>query len=130
MDEEETVQIDRRPALLEGGKPPGASNLPTSEDCPTPELAIEAILDNFDWDSVKTAMTALKWEWYIPSEYGESAMRTPSFNELRSCAKRLLHKVSSSKRFPDRVATGGFVADAESPTCLSLQFILEEATSY
>ncbi len=66
------------------------------------KMVIEEILNNFDFDKVKTTMTTLNWKW------GEGKdIHTPSYNELRQAAKMLLE----DSYLLGRCATGGLEAE-------------------
>jgi len=52
--------------------------------------AIDSILDNFDFERVHKAMTALDWEW-------ASTDGVPEIPDLRQKARELLKDVSKTK---------------------------------
>lgn len=62
---------------------------------------IDEILDEFKFQRVHKAMLALDWKWAPANE-------TPSIEELRAEAKRLLNELVNSK-FKE-LSSGGFTA--------------------
>lgn len=85
--------------------------------------AIDDIIDNFDFDKVYEAMSALSWFWYQPDE----AYRVPTVYELRKKARGLLKEVVLSSSLD--ISTGGFdvtkeIIDGE--VNLKLSFVLEQ----
>ena len=66
-------------------------------------IMIEEILNSFDFEEVKTAMTALNRKWG-----GGAEAHIPTYNELRQTAKVLLE----DSYLLGRCATGGFEAES------------------
>lgn len=73
--------------------------------------AIDDVLDNFDFETVKKTMDALQWLWY-------DTIGVPEIPDLRKCARRLLQEVtdavnqSAELTAESNRATGGFRAVA------------------
>ena len=80
--------------------------------------AIEHILDNFDFEIVHKAMTALDWEW-------ASTDGVPEIPDLRKKARRLLKDVSKRKEDKFFTGTGGFEVSKED-RILELKFVIDE----
>lgn len=80
---------------------------------------IEQIFENFDFNKVYKCMVTLDWTW-------ASSDGTPSINELKSCAKRLLTDVSKKETdLPTFISTGGFKATKHEDGNLGLEFNIE-----
>lgn len=77
--------------------------------------AIDSILDNFDFERVHKAMTALNWTWI-------TTKGVPEIPDLRQKARELLKDVSKRKS-GTTVGTGGFEASKEDGV-LQLEFVL------
>lgn len=77
---------------------------------------IEAILDNFAFDSVRAAMTALKWTWK-----GEAD--PPTEADMRANAKKVLRWASRLEP-GQAVTSGGFRARTGENAELVLEFLL------
>lgn len=80
--------------------------------------AIEHILDNFDFERVHKAMTALDWEW-------ASTDGVPEIPDLRKKARRLLKDVAKRKEDKFFTGTGGFEVSKEDGI-LELKFVIAE----
>lgn len=81
---------------------------------------IEAILDGFAFDSVRAAMTALKWTWR-----GEAG--PPTETAMRSTARRLLKRAAEmppSQATDLTIGSGGFRARRCDKGELVLEFVL------
>ena len=81
---------------------------------------IEAILNNFPFDRVGTAMAALKWSW------GEDS-GPPTETTMRSTARRLLRRIAETP--PNQAAdlaisSGGFRVRKSDNGELALEFVL------
>lgn len=91
---------------------------------------IQHVLDNFDFDMVHKAMTAVRWQWFS----GLGPESVPTVDQLKAKAKWLLEEVCKLGS-ESIVSTGGLCAFKhldEDPKYhgLELQFILEEKESY
>ncbi len=62
---------------------------------------LDEVLDEFDFEKVQRAMTALDWRWGVQPE-------PPSIGELRRKARELLNQVVEGRHAS--VSTGGFTA--------------------
>lgn len=84
---------------------------------------IEAILNNFPFDSVGKVMAALKWTW-------RGEVGPPTENEMRDAARRLLKKVAEMPpnmgTAPRTIGTGGFKASRYTSGVLHLEFVAAE----
>jgi len=80
--------------------------------------AIEHILDNFDFERVHKAMTALDWEW-------ASTDGVPEIPDLRKEVRILLKDVSKRKEDKFFIGTGGFEVSKEDGI-LQLKFVIDE----
>ena len=82
-------------------------------------LAIDDIMDNFDFHKVHRVMEFMNWQWR-----GEGV---PSVSEMRKEARRLL---LSSMKDSGQASTGGFLATYEEYEkvggVLELKFVIEE----
>ena len=85
---------------------------------------IDAILDNFDFESVRKAMVALNWTWVTSSQDDH----IPSIAEARACARNLLNEVSKSREKETCIGTGGFMASKEYGNLLSLRFSIDDVS--
>ena len=85
-------------------------------------LAIEEILDEFDWEAVKAHMEAVDWKWYVHGSCEE--YEHPSFSRMRKAAKDLLLRLASDKA--STISSGGFLAYSACGE-LGLKFILTGA---
>lgn len=74
---------------------------------------IDEIMDNFNFNRVHIAMTAVKWDWW---EKG-----VPEIPDLRKMARKLLKKTIKEKGY---VRSGGFEAVYEDGD-LELLFVLD-----
>lgn len=93
-------------------------------------LLIDSIIDEFNFESVYIAMTALDWKWAV--EDGDSyVMQLPSIARLKRSARRLLVEATTE----EAVSCGGFEAkysqlpDA-SKEYYELKFVLSETDNY
>lgn len=77
---------------------------------------IEAILNNFPFDRVGTAMAALKWSW------GEDS-GSPTETTMRSTARYLLRR-AAVMREGEATSSGGFRARPGANGDLTLEFVL------
>ncbi len=91
---------------------------------------IETILDEFDFEKVHQAMTALNWTW-------ATSAGVPTIGEMRRCARMLLNYVKNADSDePDYMtATGGFHASrnlypGDAKRYYSLSFVLREWNNY
>jgi hypothetical protein len=81
---------------------------------------IEAILNNFPFDRVGTAMAALKWSW------GEDS-GPPTETTMRSTARRLLRRIAEtppSQAVDLAISSGGFRVRKSDNGELALEFVL------
>ena len=90
---------------------------------------IEEVIDNFNFERVHIAMTALDWKW-APQE-GETDKSVPSIPRLKSAARQLLINAINHKH----VGSGGFEAKYypkvdDEPEYFSLAFVLCSTNSY
>lgn len=82
---------------------------------------IEALLDNFPFDRVGTAMAALKWSWG-----GDSG--PPTETTMRSTARRLLRRIAEtppSQAVDLAISSGGFRVRKSDNGELALEFVVE-----
>jgi hypothetical protein len=92
------------------------------------ESQINDLIDDFDFQRVHIAMTALDWQWQTTEGNGHAV---PSIAKLKGMARHLLRESIKNKV----VASGGFVAkyhpkvDNDSEY-FSLQFVLTEKDSF
>ena len=68
------------------------------------DAMIANIMEGFDFEQVHKHMKATNWKWVLPG----MEMGVPNINQIKSCAKRLLHTLVSGE--DSNVGTGGFVA--------------------
>lgn len=80
------------------------------------EIAINDIMNNFDFSQVWRTMSALDWGWGSPP-------KVPSVEDIRATARELLTRVTSGETVS--LSTGGFGAYYEHES-LILRFVLEE----
>ena len=78
---------------------------------------IDEIMDNFDFEKVHKAMTALDWKW---------GKGIPDVWELKKSARRLL-KTSIEEN--TCIGTGGFLVDKDGDY-ISLKFVVAEWDNY
>ncbi len=72
-------------------------------------IAIDDVLNDFDFDSVQVAMTKLDWKWYI-----DGVRRTPTTDELKTTASLLLRDAVNRHKLTKRGAFsqhGGLCAE-------------------
>ena len=91
------------------------------------ELQINDLINDFDFQRVHIAMTALDWQWQTTEGDGHAV---PSIAKLKSMARHLLREAIKNKV----VGSGGFVARYhpkvdDAPEYFSLQFMLTESDS-
>ncbi len=79
------------------------------------------IMDNFDFEKVQAAMSAVNWKWTNKNGKG---YRLPSVSRLKETARMLLEGVEGGKTVC--YSTGGFTAHKDEDGVLYLEFILEE----
>lgn len=119
LEPDEGVQFDRSSTL--------EPVLPWEDDVnphfSTPELAIEDIIDNFNWDVVAAIMQLMNWKWVITDSDLPTEEGRPSFMCMVKTCRKELARAAASKRFPYHTETGGFCFRAWSPTHLRLDFI-------
>lgn len=94
------------------------------------ENDIETILDEFDFEKVHQAMTALNWTW-------ATSDGVPTIGELRKCARTLLNyaKHANSEESDYMTATGGFYVSrnlylGNAKRYYSLSFVVREWNNY
>jgi len=90
---------------------------------------IDYIMDNFNFERVHVAMTALDWTWVDHSDMAK--LSVPTVPMLRKAARRLLTSAAD-----DQITTGsgGFLAkycppEGEDKAMLVLSFVLAEYDS-
>lgn len=80
------------------------------------QIAINDIMDNFDFHKVHEVMEFLNWTWW-----GEG---TPEIYALKKSARSLLERVCTEKLH--YCGTGGFMARKHAKGILSLEFNIEQ----
>jgi len=90
---------------------------------------IDYIMDNFNFERVHVAMTALDWTWVDYSDM--SKLSVPTVPMLRKAARRLLNSAVDGQI---TTASGGFHArycppEDEDEAMLVLSFVLAECNS-
>jgi len=90
---------------------------------------IDYIMDNFNFERVHVAMTALDWTWVDYSDI--SKLSVPTVSMLRKAARRLLNSAADGQI---TTASGGFQAkywppEGEDEAMLVLSFVLAECNS-
>lgn len=90
---------------------------------------IDYIMDNFNFERVHVAMTALDWTWVDYSDMSKSSV--PTVPMLRKAARRLLTSAADGQI---TTASGGFYArycppEGEDEAMLVLSFVLAECDS-
>lgn len=99
------------------------------------ERMMDIVIDNFNFDKVHRAMTALDWKWV--TETGE--LELPSVDRIRSSARRLLRESYRLQwKYGDdckTVGSGGLqasysYADHNGDANFNLAFVLTEENSH
>lgn len=80
------------------------------------QVAIDEVMDWFDFSKVATAMAALNWTWHS---------KIPQEPEIRKTARILLNKVLGDSREESHYATGGLAA-TKKDDMLTLEFVLTD----
>ncbi len=78
-------------------------------------IAINEVIENFDFVRVHKAMTALNWEWY--------GIGVPTEQQLKDKARSLLIEMMNQDREIKHLSTGGFACDYKDGT-ISLKFVV------
>jgi hypothetical protein len=89
---------------------------------------IDQIIDEFNFERVLIAMTALDWHWQTTEGNG---MAIPNIAKLKATARYLLTNAIKS----DCTGTGGFEAryfkaEGNSPEYFTLKFVVSEACTW
>lgn len=92
---------------------------------------VEPIIEQFDFDTLHKAMTAVRWQWFD----GQGPEKVPTVEQLRSKSRDLLLAVAYSKKNVFQQGTGGLYAtkhDAfeHEDQGLELRFEFERAEAY
>jgi hypothetical protein len=92
------------------------------------ESMIDTIIDEFNFERVHIAMTALDWQWKTTEGNGYAV---PTMPKLKAMARRLLNESIKEKV----VGSGGFVAtyhaeDKDEIEYFQLKFVLAQEDSY
>lgn len=84
----------------------------------TQRLAIDEVMDNFDFEKVKSYMDHVGWQWSVPVRKGEWEMEVPELYDIKSELRRILVEVFTSFNNykednesyvgPVYISTGGF----------------------
>ena len=84
----------------------------------TQRLAIDEVMDNFDFEKVKSYMDHVGWQWSVPARRGEWEMEVPELYDIKSELRRILVEVFTSFNNykednesyvgPVYISTGGF----------------------
>lgn len=82
------------------------------------EERIKAVIDQFDFVKVRKMMVAVNWTW-------RELYYSPSIEEMKKEAERLLAMVFDSERSDAWISCGGFTA-SKRKELLILQFVAEE----
>ena len=85
---------------------------------------IKYVLDQFDFERVRSTMVALNWTYRDDSNKKDYI---PEVDKLREVARRLLKTISTEKSYSS-LCTGGFLAEKRGDF-LKLSFVLEESDS-
>lgn len=80
---------------------------------------IKRILRNFNFEQCRKAMCALDWTWL-------DADQSPSIEEMKKTATKLLKGVAEANQYGHTHATGGFEARLDFNGDLHLKFVVEE----
>ena len=92
------------------------------------EVLIQEVLDNFNFERVHVAMTALDWQWVTTADDG---LAVPSIPRLKAMARHLLLKAINLKT----TGSGGLEAKYypkvdDEPEYFSLKFVLCSYDTY
>lgn len=84
----------------------------------TQRLAIDEVMDNFDFEKVKSYMDHVGWQWGKPAKKGEWEMEVPELYDIKAELRRILVDVFTSFNNnkednesyigPVYISTGGF----------------------